>query len=264
MVCSALFPNEKSVYEECNEMKIKDSLSILASEARTSLRDPMMLLLLIVPFFFVAIVRFALPLVENILNMPGIFLNHQQLILSLLLVISPLLFGSVSGLSILDDRDEGLITVISITPVGRTGYLFHKLIIPLIVGWIGTLIVIPAAGFTALILRVPLKFILLTVLSGFEAVLLGLFMAALADNKVQGLVFMKGLGILFFPGVLVYFFPSPFFYLAFPIPMFWIMKMGYLLGNPDMAVEFWLHLIAGTAVHLGWIAFFVKQYLRKI
>ncbi len=264
MVCSPLFPNEKSVYEECAEMNLKDSFSILASEARRTLRDPMMLLLSLIPFFFVGIVRFALPLVEDVLNMPGLFEAHKQLVLSLLLVISPLLFGSVSGLSILDDRDEGLITAIFITPAGRTGYLFHKLILPLLIGWIGTLIVIPAAGFTALISRVPLKFILLTVLSGFEAVLLGLFMAALADNKVQGLVFMKGLGVLFFPGVLVYFFPSPFFYLASPIPMFWIMKMGYLLGNPDMAVEFWLHLIAGTGVHLGWIVFFVKQYLRKI
>lgn len=245
-------------------MTVKDSFSILAAEARTTLRDPMMVLLSIIPFFFVGVVRFALPMVENVITMPGLFDGHNHLILSLLLVISPLLFGSVSGLSILDDRDEGLITAIFITPAGRTGYLFHKLIIPLLVGWIGTLLVIPAAGLTAPIAKAPLEFVLLTFLSGSEAVIIGLFMAALADNKIQGLVYMKGLGVLFFPGALVYFFPSPFFYLAAPIPMFWIMKTGYLLGDPGMTGDFWLHFFAALGVHTGWIIFLIKKYLNKI
>lgn len=241
-------------------MNVKGSLSILSSELRTSLRDPMMVLLSGIPFFFVIVVRFALPPVEDILNMPGLFEEHQQLILSLLLVISPLLFGSVSGLSILDDRDEGLITALSITPTGRAGYLYHKLIIPLLMGWVGTLIVIPAAGLTMQIIKVPMQFLLLTFLSGSEAVLLGLFMAALADNKIQGLVFMKGLGVLFFPGVLIYFFPSPLFYIASPLPMFWIMKTGYILGES----LFWLHLILGAFVHILWIIVFFVLFNRRI
>jgi hypothetical protein len=133
-----------------------------------------------------------------------------------------------------------------------------------LIGWIGTLLVIPAAGLTALISKAPVQFILLTFLSGSEAVIIGLFMAALADNKIQGLVYMKGLGVLFFPGALVYFFPSPFFYAAAPIPMFWIMKTGYLLGDSGTAGGFWIHFLAALGIHTGWIIVLIKKYLHKI
>lgn len=243
-------------------MSARDTVLIFRSEARRTLRDPMMILLLLVPFFIAVLVRFALPIGEDLFLIPGFFSLHSRLIVSLLLVVTPYLYGAVTGLSILDDRDSGVITAASVTPLGKKGYLTHKLALPLLAGWFGTGIVFPLSGYyppggtaaaAALIL-----------LSGTESVLIGMLLASLADNKVQGLVFMKGLGLLFFPGIAAYFLSTPLLYLTAPIPMFWVMKSVYIVEETTGDTGFVFHIAAGALVHGGWILFFYRKFTGRL
>ncbi|MFP4382752.1 MAG: hypothetical protein ACLFST_12575 [Spirochaetia bacterium] len=243
-------------------MSRRDTVLILRSEARRTLRDPMMILLLLVPFFIAVLVRFALPLIEDLFSVPGFFSAHSELIISLLLVVTPYLYGAVTGLSILDDRDSGVITAASVTPLGKKGYLIHKLALPLLAGWFGTGIVLSlsgfypagAAAFTAVLI----------LLSGTESVLIGMLLASLADNKVQGLVYMKGLGLLFFPGIAAYFLSTPLLYFAAPVPMFWIMKSAYIMEQTARDMEIAFHITAGALVHCGWILFFYRRFTAQL
>lgn len=94
-------------------------------------------------------------------------------------------------------------------------------------------------------------------LAGFVAPMMALFLAIFADNKVAGFAMVKvanGIGVL---PIVAYFVPNPWHWLAGIVPMFWPMKLVWLIG--DGAAYGWAAVV-GLVVNAAVIWLMARRF----
>lgn len=225
------------------------------SDVLATLRDPML--------FIAATMCLVPPLIfalwgEQIVAFGAAHLGVPDLRLVLApvaLMLPAALIGWVVGFLLLEDRDEGTLLALAVTPVGKGGVLGFRLV---------------AAGLlSAVLAAVTLPFVrpgldlfgvLATlVLVGLSGVLATVILPAIARNKVEGLALTKvsNLVILVPLAALL---PAPFRYLFGWLPSYWLGELLFVEAGP---VWVSLAFVAGVVLHLMAIGLLVRHFLRK-
>jgi fluoroquinolone transport system permease protein len=118
---------------------------------------------------------------------------------------------------------------------------------------------VPVSG----LVQMPVLHLLLVACAGAPfAALTALFLAAFAENKVQGFALMKGGGVIFLPVVLAYFMESTWQMVFGLIPLYWPVKLFWVLeaGQPLAWVYFTVALVYQGV--LIWLL--LKRFIRKM
>lgn len=169
-------------------------------DMRRLIRDPILLMFMVVPFIVLAVAKLFLIFGEPILyEMTGFQLSpYYGYLLAVVLTFSPYLLGTVTAFLMIDERDESIYELMSVMPIGYAGYITNRLLIPFSLSIAYTVL-------SCIILDIlRLSFIQVTMialLSGVQGVAVALLMFCLADNKVQGLTYSKALNIFVFAAV---------------------------------------------------------------
>lgn len=164
---------------------------------------------------------------------------------AVLLLLTPMMFGFVIGLMLLDERDEGVLTAVSLTPVGKAGFVAYRMAVPMLWSVLISLVVVPLAG---LVRVAPSRLAAFAVLAGLQAPMLALFLGAFAADKVQGMALAKVGSLLIGVGALVVIAPAPWYWLGAVSPHFWLVRLFLDAGATTGA--FTLQLAAALGVHL--------------
>ena len=182
---------------------------------------------------------------------------YYPLIMSNLLVLMPILAGMVVGFLLLDEKDNRTLTALQVTPLTLHGYLAYRIVSPMLVGIMLTMLVLKIAALTTIELY-PL--LLMAVAVAPLAPLFALFLAAFANNKVQGMALTKVNGILTLPPVVAWFVEGP-WQLAFGlVPTFWPCKAVWMYAQGQR--EYGLYLLLGLLFQLGLLAPMTRRFLR--
>jgi fluoroquinolone transport system permease protein len=153
------------------------------------------------------------------------------------------LVGWVAGFLFLEDRDDGPLLAVDVTPVGKGGYVAYRAVLA---GLLIATITLPAALVLAPDLH-PALALLIALLVAIEGISAAVVLPALARNKVEGLALTK-ITNLFAAVPLIALVPSGWRYLAGVLPPFWI---GDLLGlSPDARMPLLPAVILAIAVHI--------------
>lgn len=151
------------------------------------------------------------------------------------LVIPAALVGWVTGFLLLEDRDDGLLAALDVTPIGKVGFLSYRAAITALVAAaitvLGVQLVVPSLGFSE-------KLLIVAIIAA-DLVLASVALPALARNKVEGLALTKLTNIAAVVPLLAAV-PSPLRYVAGIVPTYWI---GELLSLSDS----WQMPLAGIA-----------------
>lgn len=205
----------------------------------------MLILSIAVPFILWALMQFVFPwLAELFLNRWTIdIVPYYRFAGTLFSMLIPMMFGMVYGFILLDERDGGIITAVSVTPTGKTGYLKLRLGIPLILSLAFILLF-------QLLLDLsdslgPLQIISISVVIASQALLLLLFLGAFADNKVVGMAISKGFVLLLLGPILDYLLPEPYHWIGAYSPLFWACR-SFLAEETS---TFWIFFIISLAFH---------------
>lgn len=215
--------------------------------------DPMLILSMFVPFILWALMQLLFPFLEILVmeqwkvnispyfNQAGIFF----------LMLIPMMMGMVYGFILLDERDAGIITAISVTPAGKSGYLKLRMGIPLLLSFAFILCFLLLLGLTGNLGILQLAVISLLVSS--QSLILLLFLGAFAQNKVMGMAISKGFGILLMGPLFDYALPKPYNWIGSYSPLYWASRS--LLA--DSSGSFWLYSGITFLFHLLliWILF---------
>ena len=104
--------------------------------------DPMLMLSMAVPFILWALMQFLIPwVIEMVIVQWDFDLSpYYRQAGTFFLMLIPMMMGMVYGFILLDERDGGIITAISVTPTGKTGYLKLRLGIPMILSFVAILL----------------------------------------------------------------------------------------------------------------------------
>jgi fluoroquinolone transport system permease protein len=231
---------------------------VILHELKHMIRDQMYVFFLFFEVVLIATASILLPYLET-----EVSLLASNLALINLLLMSGIIFGSISGFSMLDDMDDGVLFSLKVTPISLTSYIFFKLFLTFIFSSVAT---------TALLLVTGLLFemsllhaSMIIVLSSIQAPFIALIMASFASNKVEGFVIMKLTGLtligpivsLFltdwtelllsiFPG----FFPSR-------MLMMEITSISYTFSSPV------IYFVIGSIVSTLWMFLLFRLYKKK-
>ena len=95
--------------------------TFIISELKKWIRDPLLSFMLLYPFIIGLIGRYGLPILENASGMS--LTPYTDIVVVVLALLTPQVFGALLGFSILDDRDDHILTAIQITPLRVWGFL---------------------------------------------------------------------------------------------------------------------------------------------
>lgn len=231
-------------------------------DAKSIRRDSFLRWILAIPLIIGALLRWGLPALTSWLAQAHDFdlTPYHTLITSYLVVLMiPLILGQVLGFMLLDERDDGTLRALLVTPMPIEGYLLYRIGIPLLGSSVLALAVLLAASV------VPLPWYQLApiaVLYAFETPMMTLLMASMCENKVQGFAFSKTVGNVMLIPVAAYFLDPPWQYAAGVFPPFWPLKAFWLASAG--ADGFWLVIAVGLVAHVAGLAWMAKRFVRSV
>lgn len=223
-------------------------IRLMKFELKNLIRDRMTAMLLVYPIM----VGF---LGKYLLEKQNFDENGINLMIVALTIISGMIFGSMAGFSILDDRDDNVFLSIQISPMNVRFYIWFKVIFIYILSVLANLLIFVIMGGLGLEL---FDFILVSCLIGLQVPINAFLINALSSNKVEGFIAMKGSGFLIiFPIVSLFFFDWKEWLFAFA-PAFWGAKAvqsrlleSYIeAGLVNMNLDFWMYLGIGFVYNL--------------
>lgn len=213
---------------------------VSTGQTKSILRDSMSRNLFIFVFALAFLTRWLLPWVATRFHVD--LVPHYPLVMSVAVVfLAPVVVGYLVGMVLLDERDEGTLQAVSVTPFPTWRYLVWKLAMPVAATTAVTLLLFP-------ILNVmPFSWGCggAIVVGAMWAPLLALLMSCFAANKIQGFVLMRVSNVLLIVPVLAWFFPHWETAVAF-FPAYWPMKSLWLAaeGKPT-----WVYDVVGLLFH---------------
>lgn len=218
--------------------------------------DAMLAALAVVPVFMGLLFRFGVPALDSYLRarlrLPVMLVPYYPIFDLLLIILTPVMFTAAGAMVILTETDAGIARAVSVTPVGRRGYLLSRVGVPALAAALyaaGAVAVFGLSGLGAA------RVWLLSLCAGVLGAAVALMIASMAKNKVEGLAYSKlsGLFVLGLPVALLV--PSPMKYLSGILPTFWMTELAaggsLLLALPAL-------ITAGA-----WTALFALRFSRK-
>lgn len=231
-------------------------LRLLASDAMNVSRDPMLtfaIVLSILPAIGFALTREA---IDNAAHAAFGVDDISRYVALVVLVLPAVLIGWVTGFLLLEDRDDGVLLAVDVTPVGKSGFLLYRVTVTALIGAAITAaaipLIVPEIGSVAQILLVAAV--------ATESVLAAVILPAIARNKVEGLALTKLTNIAVVVP-LIAIIPSPWRFLAAFVPTFWI---GELLANSGPTLPLWFLAAAMITTHLVWVAVLFALLARRV
>ncbi len=194
-------------------------MTFLSSEIKKWSRDTMMKFLVIYPLIFGLIGRYLLP---KIAETSGFSIDaFADVIVVILTLITPQMFGALIGFSILDDRDDKIFSSIKVTPLSINQFLSFRLVMVFVLSFASTIFVMWFSDIGDLPFG---NIVAISFLASLSAPMTGLFINALSHNKIEGFAVMKGTGIIIiFPIIALFFLDMKEFIFSFA-PGFWPAK----------------------------------------
>lgn len=232
--------------------------TVLKNELRSMLRDPLYLFFALYPAILGTAGYFIIDYMKGTTATPW-----PELVAMFLILITGYIFGALTAFTLLDDKDDKVLMSLKITPIDVKFYVYVKLAVSYIFGFIATIVLIYATNF------MPNSnfgvILLISLVSALQAPGVALIVNSFSDNKVEGFVYMKMTGLILIVPALAMFYQAwqeVFFVIA---PGFWSARLIQieLLPQVETNFTFIVYLLAGIIYNLLFIYVFMKIYAKR-
>lgn len=223
-------------------------------------RDDLLAWVMVVPLIVALALRFGTPLLAEWLHEGWAFdlQPYYDLLMSFFVLMAPSMIGMAVGFLLLDERDDRTLTALAVTPMPLSSYLFYRITLPLVLGFVITVVGYPLAGLSPLPVG-PL--VLIALVASLNAPVTTLFLAGFAENKVSGFAFVKVLNTINLLPVAAYFVEMPWQATAGIIPAYWPMKM---LWQASAGASYLIYGCAGLVVNTVVVAFLYRRFITRM
>ena len=238
---------------------MKKFLTLALGDLKNVSRDSFLILIYCIPIFIALLFRFVVPVIADFVVQWVDLTVHYAFIMSFLAFLTPSFVGMVMGFMLLDERDEDILSYMAVTPLSKSGYLLYRIVSPVIISFVIMYLIL----FIAHLTPIPvIRLIPVGILAAMEAPMLALFLAAFANNKVEGLAVYKLTSMIFLAPFVGYFVKSNWAYLAGILPPFWVSKA--FLASFEPFTGYWIFIAIGFIVHSIFIYLMLGRFNRRI
>jgi fluoroquinolone transport system permease protein len=214
-------------------------------DAKSVRRDPLLRWLIFYPLLLAALIRWSAPILRlHLITRLNFDLQpYYPLLMSFVVLMTPMLAGTVIGFLLLDQRDDQTLTALQVTPLSLGGYFTYRIAVPTALSFAITIALFPI---TNLLELSPVELVAVAASSCLIAPLYALFLGTVAQNKVQGFALTKALGVLLVPPLIAYFVRSPWQLLFGLDPLYWPAKFLWSVSSGNHA---WIYWLIGALLH---------------
>lgn len=220
-------------------------------------RDKMLWAVCLAPLITALLFRFGIPYLETLLcnyfHRDKILTDYYLLFDLMLCLMPSYMLCFASAMVMLTERDENMAEYMSVTPVGKRGYVISRLILPSAISVPFSILL--TLFFSLTILNLPLIMVI-SLLMSLSSVAIALFIFSFSRNRVEGMAMAKLSGLMFLGRVMPFFVFSDVQYLIAFLPSFWIAKVC-MEGNS-------LLLLPALLVSFAWIGLLSYRFIRKL
>lgn len=224
-------------------------------------RDFMLILMIFAPFLCGIVFKFFLPILDGFIadtfKVDKVLLPYYRIFDTLLVYLTPTLICIISSFIILEELDDEVSKYIFVTPVGYTGYIFARLIIPSIFAFCLAWVALLLFQLTEISVILSAVLALLATLYAFATTLA---VVSIAKNKVEGLALTKLTGVTFAGIMVPYFIDGNAQYIFAVLPSYWMSKVSLDYGSG----YFLSSMMIGIACTATWIWIFYGVFKRKV
>ncbi len=175
------------------------------------------------------------------------------------MLVPPTFAGVVIGFLLLDQRDDGTLAALQVTPLSLNGFLVYRISAPLAASVALTMIVVPLVGLVDI---APLALLIVALVAAPVAPFYALMLAACSANKVQGFALMKAAGILSWPPMIAYFLPTVWQWAMGIVPQYWPAKLFWMFEAGERGVL--PYLVVGVVYQALLVAWLVRRFNRNL
>jgi fluoroquinolone transport system permease protein len=227
----------------------------LKNDLKQILRDPIMAILIVAPLLliiaFKLMVLYLVPFIPTLIEFD--VLPYFDYVLVFVVMMCGAMLGIVTGFMMIDDRDGKIAELMSVTPLGRSGYLINRLLFAAVLSVFYSIL-----GYYVLnVIELPFVTILfVSLLSSIYSIIIGLLIFTFADDKVKGLTFAKAinsLSLFAFTDLLALKWLTV---LSWFFPPYWI---SLVVQSPHTLLNYGLALL----VNFGWLFLLISHYWKK-
>jgi fluoroquinolone transport system permease protein len=224
-------------------------------------RDPLLRWVVALPLALAVAMRWLLPpLTERLQAAADIPIGqwYAPVMGVALLMVVPQLVGMIVGFLLLEQREDRTLSALRVTPVSLRTYLVYRLLAPVVVSALATLVALPLAGLDPLAAG---SLLLVTVAAAPLAALYALVLAAFAANRVQGFALIKVAGAVGMFPLLALFVSGPAHVLFAIVPTYWTARLYWSLTGalPGPAWAF----AAGGALYVTVLLLLLARLLER-
>lgn len=230
--------------------------TLTVNELKHVRRDSLLRWMAAMPVILSLLLRWAVPAIDA--NITFDLQPYYVLIMSAYAVFGvPVIIGFIVGMLLLDDRDDGTLQAMRVTPLTLERYLIYKLTLPVLVSTVLTIACIPLTGLMAQ----RIAFVPACLVGALWAPILALLMASFARNKLQGFVLMRVSNILVAVPMVAWFVPSRWESAFGVLPAYWSLKAFWQAADGG---TMWPYVVVGAIMHVVCLGWFVRHFRRVL
>lgn len=227
-------------------------------DLRNVRRDKGIYWMLFLPILSALIIRYAVPpLTTGMIARYDFDLTpYYPVIMAYFFVImAPITFAVLIGFILLDEKDDQTLTALQVTPLSLNNYIAYRVSMPVLLTIVMMFITFPVAGIQTL----PWQQILVIAISAAPmSPMFAMYLASIAQNKVQGFALMKLSGFVLFLPIFAYFVHSAWEYAFGIIPTYWPMKVYWMYTAGETGVWPYVLMSLLTQSLVAWI--FIRRF----
>lgn len=226
-------------------------------------RDGALSWMVFIPIFSAFILRWGVPwLTDRLIEQYAFDLTpyYPVMLAYFFVVMAPVIFAVLMGFLLLDEKDDNTLIALQVTPLSLNAYLAYRITIPVLLTFVIMFLLFPISGLDDLSWG---EILITAVAAAPLSPMFALFLASLAQNKVQGFALMKLSGFLLFVPVFAYFTTSAWELLFGLIPTYWPMKVYWLLTS-GQSEGVWLYVVVAVLYQTAVTAFFARRFNKAL
>ena len=232
---------------------------MVRADAKRITRDPFLLFMFGYPWLLTLILRQVMPWLAERFGDRITLSDYYPIAACLVALLVPNAMGIVLGFQLVEEKDEGSLVAVAVTPMSLDQYLLYRATLYALVSVPLVVVLHELLGVVSLSLG---ELTLVALVSTPIVPLMALIIAGLAGNQVEGFAVAKGAGILFTGPLASFFIPRHWDLLVGILPTYWPIKAYFAAaeGSPGL---FWVAVVLSVVYPGPWLVFFYRLFRRR-
>lgn len=218
--------------------------------------DMMQIVALVSIFLCGAVFKFGVPALETYLmgylSKAYVLKPYYGLFDISFSIISPTMLCYIASMVILEEKDDHVSVYLAATPLGKNGYILSRLVIPAVISFVLTLILLPFFSLSEVSFSTV---IMLSLTGAAQGLIITLIVVVFSANKLEGLAVTKLSVIMMLAIFAPYFIRTNAQYLLSVLPTYWIGKAVHESS--------FMYFVFALVISALWIAVLERKYELK-